>query len=215
MKRGEAFIVFDRIRAVSSGEERSHHDHSSLATLLLAKQTQRQSVPRALRALLHFKQMKQKITSKAPVNTTIQRVIDPVAELLSNNTQYLWDNGVLAQKFSLLPSNTLMWISLSHTQPIALYTDSVAIFRNTPPCFFFPILVSGLIKPEFGVNIRHYSSNTVRVSALWDKNHKTFLLPAALRWHEGLFGAAVECNQDHLLKSKSNITVFLCSSVLL
>lgn len=150
MKRGEAFIVFDRIRAVSSGEERSHHDHSSLAIRLLAKQTQRQSVPRALSALLHFKQMKQKITSKAPVNMTIQRVIDPVAELLSNNTRYLWDNGVLVQKFSLLPSNTLMWISLSHTQPNALYTDSVAIFRNTPPSFFFQSLSVGWINQSSG-----------------------------------------------------------------
>lgn len=41
-------------------------------------------------------------------------------------------------------------------------------------------------------------------------------MPAASQvTRKGLFGTAVECSQDHLLKSKSNIRVFLCSSVLL
>lgn len=39
--------------------------------------------------VLHFEQMKQKITSKAPVNMTNHCIIDLVAKLLSNNIWYL------------------------------------------------------------------------------------------------------------------------------
>lgn len=116
--------------------------------------------------VLHFKQMKLKITSKAPVNTTIYRIIDLVAELLSNNTWYLWEKRVLPQKFSILPSNTLMEISPLHTALYVLW-ESVAIFRNRPPSLFFTVFVRKLNTAEITVNIKRYFNKKVRVTSLW------------------------------------------------
>lgn len=77
--------------------------------------------------------MKHKITSKAPANTTIHRIIDPATELLSNNTWYPWDNAIFPQKFSLLPSNTVMGISPSHTETYALERERESLWLFLAP----------------------------------------------------------------------------------
>ncbi len=61
---------------------------------------------------------------------TIHHITDLVVELLSNNTWYLWDNRVLLQKFSVLPSNTLMGISL-YTQCCVCFTENLWLFLAT------------------------------------------------------------------------------------
>lgn len=109
--------------------------HSNCSLCLFSKQTERKC-SHCSYTVFHFKQMKQKITSKAPANTTIHCIIDLATELLSNNTWYLWDNRLLPQTFSLLPSNTLMGNSLLHTALYVLHRESAAIFRSRPLSFF-------------------------------------------------------------------------------
>lgn len=168
--------------------------HSNCSLCLFSKQTERKC-SHCSYTVFHFKQMKQKITSKAPANTTIHCIIDLATELLSNNTWYLWDNRLLPQTFSLLPSNTLMGNSLLHTALYVLHRESAAIFRSRP-LSFFTFVVSW--KKKSAVNIKHFLYQRERFFSLWVKmNHKTLSL-CSLRWPEMVYLGEYPCMRQHI-----------------